>query len=248
MKLEHILNLCADLGYQLLCCGADVSRAELCIRYLGTAYGVDEIHVLAIPTGFAVTMIKDEKSLSTTRKVGQTIINLGRLEELSNLSRRLCEMRPSIFECKRLLKSTLSIKEYQEPLRCLAQMAAGASFCAFFGGGPGDAAAALILGFLVYEIRRLFLSLHANSFFIQAILGFCSAFFGLAISSWGPRFFHADAIIISGIILLVPGLSFSNSMRDFLLNDIITGLSRFMEALLTALGIAVGVTAALLFF
>ena len=46
-------------------------------------------------------------------------------------------------------------------------------------------------------------------------------------------------------MLLVPGLTIANSMRDFISSDTMTGMSRLFEALFVAVGIAIGVTAAM---
>lgn len=46
---------------------------------------------------------------------------------------------------------------------------------------------------------------------------------------------HADLISIGNIMLLIPGIAFTNSLRDMFSGDTITGLIRCMEALLLAL-------------
>ena len=47
-------------------------------------------------------------------------------------------------------------------------------------------------------------------------------------------------VIISTIMLLVPGLAFTNAIRDTVSGDLLSGLSRIVEALLTAVALAVG--------
>jgi uncharacterized membrane protein YjjP (DUF1212 family) len=46
---------------------------------------------------------------------------------------------------------------------------------------------------------------------------------------------------------LVPGITITNCMRDFIAGDLMTGLSRLAEAILTAAGIAIGVAVNLMF-
>ena len=49
-----------------------------------------------------------------------------------------------------------------------------------------------------------------------------------------------DVIIIGSIMPLVPGLLMTNSIRDMIAGDFMSGVSRFSEALLIAAGIAAG--------
>ena len=52
-------------------------------------------------------------------------------------------------------------------------------------------------------------------------------------------------IIIGVLMTLVPGIAITNSMRDFLAKDYLSGFLRLTEALVTATAIAVGVAAAI---
>ena len=55
---------------------------------------------------------------------------------------------------------------------------------------------------------------------------------------------HADLISIGNIMLFIPGIMFTNSLRDLFSGDTITGLIRFAESLLLAVIVALGFTIA----
>ena len=59
---------------------------------------------------------------------------------------------------------------------------------------------------------------------------------------WSGIGSHADLISIGNIMLLIPGIALTNSIRDMFCGDTITGLIRFMESVLLALVIALGFT------
>ena len=59
---------------------------------------------------------------------------------------------------------------------------------------------------------------------------------------------HADFISIGNIMLLIPGVAFTNSLRDMFSGDTITGLVRFLESVLLAIIIALGFTLSYLLF
>ena len=57
--------------------------------------------------------------------------------------------------------------------------------------------------------------------------------------------FHADKVLIGIIMLLIPGIMLTNSIRDILLGDIISGSLRLVEAILIASTLALGMMAAI---
>ena len=56
---------------------------------------------------------------------------------------------------------------------------------------------------------------------------------------------HTNLIIIGAIMALAPGVVITNFMRDIMAGDMLSGLSKFAEALLTGAGIALGTGLAL---
>ena len=51
---------------------------------------------------------------------------------------------------------------------------------------------------------------------------------------------HYGPIIAGTIMLFVPGVAITNSIRDFLSGDMLAGLLRMVEAILTAVSLAGG--------
>ena len=51
---------------------------------------------------------------------------------------------------------------------------------------------------------------------------------------------NADKIMIGSIMLLIPGIAMTNSVRDMLMGDIVTGMLRLTNSLLQAAAIACG--------
>ena len=49
-----------------------------------------------------------------------------------------------------------------------------------------------------------------------------------------------DALIIGSLMLLVPGLAITNAIRDSLSGDLISGMTRGVEAVLIAIAVALG--------
>ena len=55
---------------------------------------------------------------------------------------------------------------------------------------------------------------------------------------------NVDAVIIGSLMILVPGLLFTNAMRDIIYGDTNSGVNRIVQVLLIAMAIALGTAAA----
>jgi uncharacterized membrane protein YjjP (DUF1212 family) len=98
---------------------------------------------------------------------------------------------------------------------------------------------AVISGIACYTLSLIFRKINLNSF----IRCFCccglAAFIALSAAS-SIEYASYDPIIIGTIMLFVPGAAITNSIRDFLSGDMLAGMARLMEAVLTAVGLACG--------
>ena len=76
---------------------------------------------------------------------------------------------------------------------------------------------------------------------------FASFLSGLVICAAGMvlPFIHTDMVMIGAIMLLIPGVMMTNSIRDILLGDTLSGIIRLIHALLLAGVLAIGFIAAI---
>ncbi len=134
-------------------------------------------------------------------------------------------------------------KSYRFPTLLMGYFLAAAGFSMFFRGTLLDALCAglsgLATGLCLYFMNKL----HANLFFKTVAAGFVLALLahGLAIAGLAH---NVDAAIIGALMLLVPGLLFTNSIRDIIYGDTMSGVNRLVQVLITAVALAVGTGAA----
>ena len=108
-----------------------------------------------------------------------------------------------------------------------------------FGGNSIDFCCAFITGSISYTLSR-FLEKYEINFFIRgfcccAFAAFCSLLAAASISgvSYAP--------VISGCIMLfVPGIPITNSIRDFLSGNMLSGVARLTEACIISVSLAAG--------
>ena len=245
MELQEILDCAIQVGYELSTSGAEIYRVEQSIFFICEAYGVSDVHVFAIPSSIVVTVSDGAQFLTRTKRVTTHSTNLDRVERLTDLSRMLCQEKPSYQVALQKLQEIRQRPLYSNLSRYLAGLLVGFSFALFFGGEFPDALLALGIGGLVVWLMDFLEGLHTNSFFINVICGFFAALLAYWPASCVP-WLHADKVIIGVIMILVPGLAIANSMRDFMASDTVAGISRITDALLTAVGIALGVALAMM--
>ena len=86
-------------------------------------------------------------------------------------------------------------------------------------------------------------NLKVNFFFSTIASAFIFSLAAYAMGAVGIAV-HIDAVIIGVLMILVPGLLFTNAMRDIIFGDTNSGINRIVQVLLIAAAIAIGTGAA----
>ena len=247
MDYNTLLDIATELGYQLAMSGAETFRVEESINRVMAAYGI-HAEVFAIPNCLHVSIeTPNGVPITRMRRIGQHGNDLDAVEKFSNLSRRLCAECPDLETAKSwLLNTSNSRKQYTLPMNLLGNFLGACGFAIMFGGGFIDSLCAGICGIIIGLVNKLMDHLKANQFFriiaasfLMALLAYVSGSFG--ISS------NVDAVIIGALMILVPGLLFTNALRDIIYGDTNSGINRIVHVLLIAAAIALGTGAALNF-
>lgn len=247
MDYYVLMDFATDLGYRLAMAGAETFRVEESISRIMRAYGI-EAEVFAIPNCMTVSIVTDSgKPLTRMRRVGYHGNDLDAVERYSNLSRRICQERPDPHIAAKWMKEIDDSRIYYKMRSVLFGSMMGAfGFCLLYGGSLADSICAAICGLIIGITNYYMDKLKANQFFriifaafVMAIPAYCMAEFGIARS--------ADTVIIGALMLLVPGLIFTNAMRDIIYGDINSGINRIVQVFLIAVAIAMGTAAAFQF-
>ena len=147
-----------------------------------------------------------------------------------------------IHEC---LEAIFGKPAYEAAFTCLGAILAAGGFAVFFGGTWRDGLAASILAFLFTLIDKNVSHSRMNRIAYCFLLSFISGMIAIFSVKSGIGE-NLDKIMIGGIMLIIPGVALTNSVRDLLLGDVITGLLRLCESLLVAASVAAGFAVALL--
>ncbi len=244
MDYYLLTKLAINLGYELAMCGAETFRVEETVNRVLDAYGI-EAEVFAIPNCIHVSFETTKgKPMTRMRRIGYHGTDLAGVERFNALSRRICAEKPEPEVAKMWLKEARK-NRWQFPLWAyLLGNAIGASgFAIFFGGNLTDSLLAGICGISVGIVSKIMDKLKVNQFFSTVLASLVQAFLAYTMAGFGLTE-HVDAIIIGTLMILVPGLLFTNAMRDILYGDTTSGVNRIAMVVLIAVAIALGTAAA----
>ncbi len=244
MDYYLLTDLTARIAYHLALSGAETFRIEETMRRIIGAYGI-ECQAFAIPNCVMVSLeAANGKPLMVMKRVGFHGNDLESVEKLNALSRRICAETPPPEVAAQWLKETLAgRRSYSVPIYYLGNFLAAAGFCPVFGGTLRDSLFAGLMGLIIGLVTRRMDKWETNPFFSTI-----AAAFAMAVPAYLAAGFHlidyVDAVIIGSLMILVPGLLITNSMRDIIYGDTNSGINRIVQVLLSALAIAMGTAAA----
>lgn len=244
MDYNILLDLATDLGYELAMCGAETFRVEESVSRVLSSYGIAS-EVFAIPNYLIVTvMMEDGTPITRMRRIGSHGNDLDAVEKFSGLSRAYCSRRPEPKEAQRWLEVTRAQRlTYPVSIIYLGYFLGALGFGLLFGGNLLDGFCAGICGILVGLVIRFLDAQDTNQFFRTIAASFLMALLAYAFGALGVAK-NPDAVTIGALMILVPGLLFTNAMRDIIYGDTNSGINRIVQVSLIAAALAVGTATA----
>ena len=242
-ELTQFVSGALDLGEELLISGAEVARVEDTIRRLCMAYGAESVDVFTITSSVIVTADFGERGCITqTRRISGLKFNLSAFEALNGLSRRACSERMEPVKLREELNHIGSLPKYSYGQNCGIWALIASSFSLFFGGNFFDAFLSGFIAVVLFAVQNFLGRLRVNSYFSTVLCSLVGGFLSnLAYVIYlGKVEIHPSMINIGIIMLLIPGIALTNAIRDMFSGDTISGLLRFIEALVLSVAIAWG--------
>jgi len=238
---KRALKLATEAGHILLENGAEINRVEETMQHIASAYGIEGESFYVLSNG----IISTGEHFARAEFIPIRGTQLSRVVEVNQLSREIDASAPMpLDELEHRLRAIR-----QSPSKPWWELVVGialgvSSFSILFGGSFVDAgatfAAGLLLGlfmtFVGGRLSRIFSNLLGG--LVGGLLCILAVRLGLGQ--------HLPNMIIGTIIALVPGVPFTNGMRDLANEHYLAGTTRLLDAFLAFLCIALGVVVSLL--
>jgi uncharacterized membrane protein YjjP (DUF1212 family) len=237
-----ILDLAYEAGSILLENGAEISRVEETMRRIASHYGVEGEDFFVLSNGIIAT----DKGYARSKFIPIKGASLDKVVAVNQLSREVAQDECSLEQLEQRLKAIRTMKAKPAWEQILASSVGSAAFCIIFGGGFMDCVASFIAGLMLW-IFMLFVASKRLSRIVGNISGgllstlLCFGMYRLGLGN------HLSNMIIGAIIPLIPGVPFTNGIRDLANEDYIAGVTRLLDAMLTFFCIALGVAFAFMF-
>ena len=129
------------------------------------------------------------------------------------------------------------------PMLYLANFLGAFGFALFFGGSFVDGLCAGMCGLLICLVDNFLNNKKANQFFRTIASSYFMALLAYALGAAGICT-NPDATTIGALMILVPGLLFTNAMRDIIYGDTNSGINRIVQVFLIAVALALGTATA----
>ncbi|WP_035290863.1 threonine/serine exporter family protein [Clostridium sp. KNHs214] len=239
MNANELIQIASEAGKIILENGGETYRVEETIFRICSAYGEKSAESFVTPTGIVISISTNNKNLSVVKRIKNRTVNLEKIQRVNELSRKVsCDWMP-LDEFKQELKKINNTPRYSVKTSLLFVSLSSSFFTLLLGGNIKDSIAAFLVGALIYKTSNILSKYNVNSFFVNILGGFIAA-----LTAYITVFFNIgsniDKITIGSIMMLVPGLAITNAVRDTIAGDLVSGISRAIEAFLVAIGIAIG--------
>lgn len=236
---KKVMDLAYEAGSILLENGAEISRVEDTIRRIATHYDVDDVSVFVLSNGIMVTGDK----FARTKFIPIKGSSLDKVVAVNQLSRDVTCGECDLSCLEKRLHEIRAMKSKPAWEQILSSTLGSAAFCIIFGGGFIDSIISALAGFVLW-VFMLYVGQPYLSRIVSTVLGgLLSSFICIVMYKLGCGV-HLSNMIIGAVIPLIPGVSFTNGIRDLANEDYLAGVTRLLDALLTFFCIAFGVAIA----
>lgn len=235
------MDIALKAGEILLKSGAEIYRVEDTIRWICSGYNA-ECESFVLPTGIFISIRskKDSETLSSVKRISQRTVDLNRIDMVNSFSRKLHLELMSYDEAMEELSKIESRKQYPFLLRLIFAGIASLIFTLLFKGSIYEGMVSFLIGTVIYFVRELLSKTGLFQYFELLVSGLLTGILAVLSVFLFPEF-GLFKIIIGSIMIFLPGVAITNSIKDALYGDIVASISRLGEAVFTAVALGAGV-------
>ncbi len=239
ITINRLLTLLLKVGQMLLSSGAETYRAEETVVYMFNAIAKGKISVFAVPTAINIDIVINGIHYSGLKSVRTREINLEIIDKINDFSRQVVKYGMDIEDCFIILEQIQKKKQGKTIFMILSFGMAAGFFTLMLGGCFFEFLIAFISCTIVQLLRKLNV-MNRHLIFFHSILG--GAIPALIAKLFYHTFHFGDVniMVIASMLPLFPGIATVNAIRDSVQGELISGVSRLAEAIVTAVALALG--------
>jgi uncharacterized membrane protein YjjP (DUF1212 family) len=228
------------LGRGLHAAGYSAHRLEEAVMLVAQRLGL-EAHLFSTPTALFAAFGPEGHQRTHLLRVEPGSTDLSRLAALDGVATRVALGQESPERGSQELDAILAAPPRYGPALTVAAFAlASAAASRFFGGGPREALASLVIGCAIGLLALLAGRVRALTRVFEASAATLAAFLAtFAAVHFGPV--AAFTAMLSGLIVLVPGFALTTAVIELAQRHLMAGTARLTGAIGTLLAMGFGV-------
>ena len=213
--LTDVMQVATEAGHIMLENGAEIFRVEETMERITRHYGIDTGHFFVLSNGI---LTSGGNRYSNVEFIPFKGAQLEKVVAVNRLSREIEKGGCSIQDARERLADIRNMKSKPFLEQVMGSAVGSGAFCAIFGGSLLDCAASFVTGLLLY-VFVLLVSRRGMSKIVTNILGSILAT-SLSVVFMNIGFGeHPGNMIIGSLIPLIPGVPFTNGIRDLANED-----------------------------
>lgn len=240
-----VLDACLLAGRILLQSGAETFRVEDTMVRMAKACGV-RAESFVMPTG--ILFSTEDAHWSKLLRISDRSTDLAKVIQVNDVSRRLSrgviDVHAALAELRRIHQAPES---YALWIRLLFAALTSGCFLIMYGGHWPDFLPACIAGGVGYIVNVTVHRFVRLTFFAELMgafsIGVITHLYALHAGAGGSL----NALVVASVMPLVPGILITNAVRDLMTGHLVAGISKGVEASLTAFAIGAGIAVAIQF-
>ncbi|WP_294756581.1 threonine/serine exporter family protein [uncultured Lactobacillus sp.] len=239
---QDLLDTCLTAGELMIEGGSEMYRVEDTMLRIAKSAGEPDPRVFVVPTG--VFMSLDHGNYCQSILVHERNINLELVDRINSLSRAFADKKITLQEVKREVDKIGhgGFPTFPLWLQTIGAAVLSATLMVMFMNNydwvdfPGAAFVGAI-GFLSFYYFKRFTNV---KFLAELVAALVMTVVAAGLVNLFPKMI-IDNILTGALMPLVPGLALTNALRDLFKGDILSGMAKICEALLTAFALGGGV-------
>lgn len=251
------IDITMDICGVLMENGADISRIEASARDLCSTLEIRLTGILVIPSFITISYIdKNHKSQTVSSRHLERGTNLSKIEGACNLISKIQHGQATLKEICIEINSLKSNSYSAWYTRLITYIGVASIFTFVFGGVSLvdrlssveiviHLICAALCSIVVFGTDIILSKANISDIFskaLSAILLMISLHFcGIIVNAIGQYNLYSAYILMGNIMLIVPGIKFTNGVRDLFSGDVASATIHVVEAVFATLGIALGI-------
>ena len=245
--MKNIVDFCVTLSKRMIESGANLERVQIALARITHAYDLKDVSVYLLSNFISMgARLPDGTYVSRQASISTADINLQRLKKLNRLCYTVAEQKPGEKELEKLLEEASRVETYPQWLVNLAQIAGMSCVCMMFGGGIGEVLCIIGIVAAIQQLNRLMSGPGLDQVVINAVIMFAATMFAYLLETD----FGVDLpiIVITAIIMIIPGITLVNATRNLFCGNEINGIIQGLRVCVETLALSAGIELAMFAF